>query len=79
MEKKKIVKDKLICIQCLKLKSVHKGTKCRAPHCKNCKAAHHIMLCELDQSKLLKTKHNEEDSDDGSKELDDEKLHDLQM
>ena len=27
VEKKKIVKDKLICIQCLKLKSVHEGSK----------------------------------------------------
>ena len=59
------------------MKSVHEGSKCRAPPCKNCKAAHHILLCELDISKLLKTKHEKEDSDDGSKDLDDEKLYDL--
>ena len=46
---------------------------------KNCKAAHHILLCELDQRKLLKTKHKKEDSNDGSKDLDDEKLHELHM
>ena len=61
------------------LKSVHKGSKSRAKPFKNCKAAHHILLCELDISKLLKTKHEKEDSDDGSKDLDDEKLHDLHM
>ena len=41
--------------------------------------AHHILLCELDQSKLFITKHKKKDSDDGSKDLDDEKLHDIHM
>ena len=75
-ERKKLVKAKHLCIQCLKLKTTHEGRKCRAPPCKKCKSMHHWMICDSanDQIQIFKTKggNSDEDGDNEDEEDDDE-------
>ena len=81
-DRKKLVKAKHLCIQCLKLKTTHEGRKCRAPTCKNCKANHHWLLCDSinDQVQIFHTKDNgTDDEDDDGDRSDDEDLDDLHI
>ena len=74
-ERKKLVKAKHLCIQCLKLKTTHEGRKCRAPPCKKCKSRHHWMICDSanDQIQIFKTKGgNSDEDDDNEDEKDDD-------
>ena len=80
-DRKKLVKAKHLCTQCLKVKTTHEGRKCRAPLCKNCKSSHHWLLCDSinDQVQIFRTKDNasddEDDDDDKSDEDDVDELH----